>query len=185
IGATWAAAWRDGQATRLRRRIPRRRAPGARPRGRRAWDDVANGHRPLRRVGGDGGADVLAGALRRLLDGTHWRAALRAPRLPAVLERLRQQVRVSPRVRGKAVQAERGRRRDQGRSRSRWGRHAGWTTDVGRGGGNGGSVKLRRVTDPTDPARGVLGWSFYCPGCDRGHTFWTSGNLVWNFNGDA
>jgi|SRR5271165_4569627 len=48
-------------------------------------------------------------------------------------------------------------------------------------------MKLKPVTNDGGD---LLGWSFYCQGCDSGHVFWTS-RLVWRngdpwtFNGNA
>lgn len=30
----------------------------------------------------------------------------------------------------------------------------------------------------------ILGYSFYCKGCREPHVYWTSGKLVWSFNGN-
>src|ERR1700679_3651274 len=43
-------------------------------------------------------------------------------------------------------------------------------------------MKLRPVRNGEGEA---LGWAFYCPGCDHGHVFYTSGTLTWSFNGDV
>jgi len=42
-------------------------------------------------------------------------------------------------------------------------------------------MKLKPVTDNG----ATIGYSFYCPGCDHGHVFWTSGAMTWSFNGDV
>jgi hypothetical protein len=42
-------------------------------------------------------------------------------------------------------------------------------------------VKVKPVR--TD-AGNLVGYGFYCPGCDHGHVFYTSGTLTWEFNGD-
>lgn len=31
---------------------------------------------------------------------------------------------------------------------------------------------------------GVGGFSFFCPGCDHRHVYYTSGPMTWSFNGD-
>jgi hypothetical protein len=41
-------------------------------------------------------------------------------------------------------------------------------------------VKLRPVTDSS----GVVGYSFFCPGCDHGHVFFVAGSMVWAFDGN-
>jgi hypothetical protein len=41
-------------------------------------------------------------------------------------------------------------------------------------------MKLRPVTDGS----GVVGYSFFCPGCEHAHVFYTAGPLVWAFDGD-
>ncbi|HXN30592.1 MAG TPA: DUF6527 family protein [Polyangiaceae bacterium] len=40
-------------------------------------------------------------------------------------------------------------------------------------------MKLKPFTD-TDGH--VAGFSFYCPGCEHGHVFYTAGKLVWAFD---
>lgn len=42
-------------------------------------------------------------------------------------------------------------------------------------------MKLRPATRD-DGA--IAGYSFYCPGCEHGHCFFTSGSLVWDFDGN-
>ena len=33
-------------------------------------------------------------------------------------------------------------------------------------------------------ARETVGYSFYCPGCEHGHVFYTAGSMTWGFNGN-
>jgi hypothetical protein len=42
-------------------------------------------------------------------------------------------------------------------------------------------VKLKPVKSD---AGDLLGWSFFCPGCDHPHVYYTSGAMTWAFNGD-
>ena len=42
-------------------------------------------------------------------------------------------------------------------------------------------MKLKPVTGT---AHELLGYTFWCPGCDHSHVFWTAGNLVWSFDGN-
>ena len=42
-------------------------------------------------------------------------------------------------------------------------------------------MKLRPVSDKDGK---LVGWAFYCPGCDSCHVFYVSGLLVWGFDGD-
>ena len=41
------------------------------------------------------------------------------------------------------------------------------------------------ISAVTNDNGNVLGYSFFCRGCQETHVFWTSGKLVWHFNGDA
>jgi hypothetical protein len=41
-------------------------------------------------------------------------------------------------------------------------------------------MKLRPVRDD----KGLVGYSFFCPGCEHRHVFFTKGEVTWEFNGD-
>lgn len=42
-------------------------------------------------------------------------------------------------------------------------------------------MKLRPVSDGVSPKK-VIGYSFYCQGCEHVHVFWTAGQLTWDFD---